>query len=1174
MGLNRRELNMKPGIPWSVKGIDGRAREVAKDAARAEGLTLGEWLNQKILEAAEEDAELKARATRKKVSSSVSRRSAGKQRQSVVAAESPVRDHDNAVTRKLDELFERIASMQSAIPAVPAPAPAYQAVPVETGASAQVMQRLIERIESGEQRTHASLDHLGNRVERLGERVEEIAERPLELKARDIPGFSALEGAVRNIVDHIAKSEAQSRETMSALQNRLADIGGKVADTPKTEGISPEAVAALEQRMVELASQVESLAGNADDKKLKQVFEARIRELAERIDTVRHSAEALGQKAEASASKAARQEAQAIEQRLAALVAEAEDKLSVSGAGDSRLAEIHAEIGKLNNRFEEIREQAATEQEVQALRAALEKLSTRVEEAPGLEPIAQIEQRIAELSQQLEVVSQPAVDLQPQIGHLEQRIQALDNQFASSAAIAQPDPQLAGQLSHIEQRLAATEQQMGSLGAIENSIQQLFASLEQSRAETRELIAGANAAEAGSHPEGDAAPSELKALQDGLAAVRANAEAADQRTQETLEAVHETLAQIIDKLGELDRGGPGAAKDRSAGIDDIAASAAAAAAAMAAAGPAVTPQQPAAQFSPFDDPSSIAAGEVQLQPTAPAAAATPVASSASAGSGQHPASGSNDWLSVVRAHMVQQHGGAPAPAMASGPAAGPSAGHVDFIAAARRAAAAAAPGSPAGATLSTGAGFGAVPMHDVDDSQQSRLASLLSRKSQKGSGKTAGGKDADSTSSRKRLVLAALVLLTAVSAYVVNSGGQSPQPIQQSNLDRNNLVQPAQPAGQLQQSAGKADLPTNAAPVMLPSPSPSPVADASGLAVAADPITTASLPPAGSDPMLSQQPSSFGGAQGGTSIPVSQVEQLPEQIGTSELREAAMSGDARAQFIVASRYLEGRAIGRDHDAAARWYLRAANGGLSAAQYRIGTLYERGSGVAQDKLQAMSWYARAAEQGNVKAMHNLAVLSADATLGKPDMTRAAKWFAAAAAHGLPDSQYNYAVLNERGLGVQKNANEAYKWYLLAARQGDRDAIKKAEALKGQLDPATVSAIESATGSWKAEPANRDANMVSVSEPSWGIEQPQQQASAGQAPVSSPMTAEPVQTLTARDQVKLAQQLLAQKGFDPGVADGEMGSRTANAIRLYQLRNGLPVNGSVSKPLLEHLQRGTI
>jgi len=35
--------------PWSVKGIDPKAREIAKDLARREGMTLGEWLNSRIM---------------------------------------------------------------------------------------------------------------------------------------------------------------------------------------------------------------------------------------------------------------------------------------------------------------------------------------------------------------------------------------------------------------------------------------------------------------------------------------------------------------------------------------------------------------------------------------------------------------------------------------------------------------------------------------------------------------------------------------------------------------------------------------------------------------------------------------------------------------------------------------------------------------------------------------------------------------------------------------------------------------------------------------------------------------------------------------------------------------------------------------------------------------------
>ena len=41
---------MSAAAPWSVKGIDPRAREIAKDLARRSGLTLGDWLNRVIME--------------------------------------------------------------------------------------------------------------------------------------------------------------------------------------------------------------------------------------------------------------------------------------------------------------------------------------------------------------------------------------------------------------------------------------------------------------------------------------------------------------------------------------------------------------------------------------------------------------------------------------------------------------------------------------------------------------------------------------------------------------------------------------------------------------------------------------------------------------------------------------------------------------------------------------------------------------------------------------------------------------------------------------------------------------------------------------------------------------------------------------------------------------------
>ena len=56
---------------------------------------------------------------------------------------------------------------------------------------------------------------------------------------------------------------------------------------------------------------------------------------------------------------------------------------------------------------------------------------------------------------------------------------------------------------------------------------------------------------------------------------------------------------------------------------------------------------------------------------------------------------------------------------------------------------------------------------------------------------------------------------------------------------------------------------------------------------------------------------------------------------------------------------------------------------------------------------------------------------------------------------------------------------------------------------------------------------------------------------------------------RETVKSAQRLLAARGYDPGPADGYPGRKTMEAIRDYQTRAGLPVDGKVSLILIEHL-----
>jgi localization factor PodJL len=207
--------------------------------------------------------------------------------------------------------------------------------------------------------------------------------------------------------------------------------------------------------------------------------------------------------------------------------------------------------------------------------------------------------------------------------------------------------------------------------------------------------------------------------------------------------------------------------------------------------------------------------------------------------------------------------------------------------------------------------------------------------------------------------------------------------------------------------------------------------------------------------------------------------------GRDELQIQAEGANAKAQFALATDYVQGRGRARDVAAAARWYLKAAEHGMAPAQSRLGFLYQQGLGVPPDPNKARTWYLKAAEQGNVAAMYNLAVLAADS---RPDYATAVVWFKKAAEYGLLNSEFNLAILLARGLGAQQNLVAAYAWFSIAAAQGDHDAAKKRDDLAERLDtdqlaagramaasfrakqPDATANDESLAGSWKAVPAS--------------------------------------------------------------------------------------------------------
>jgi localization factor PodJL len=194
------------------------------------------------------------------------------------------------------------------------------------------------------------------------------------------------------------------------------------------------------------------------------------------------------------------------------------------------------------------------------------------------------------------------------------------------------------------------------------------------------------------------------------------------------------------------------------------------------------------------------------------------------------------------------------------------------------------------------------------------------------------------------------------------------------------------------------------------------------------------------------------------------------------LTALANAGNAKAELIVALKYLDGDGVPANDTEGAKWLARAAQAGEPVAQYRMGTLYERGRGVPADLAKAAHWYQAAANQGNRKAMHNLAVAYAGGSGVKKDFAEASRWFSRAANLGLADSQFNLAVLYERGLGVPQSLLNACKWYGVAAAQGDAESKTRLQAISTQLSADDRAAAQRAADAFKPGSLDARANVA--------------------------------------------------------------------------------------------------
>ena len=120
-----------------------------------------------------------------------------------------------------------------------------------------------------------------------------------------------------------------------------------------------------------------------------------------------------------------------------------------------------------------------------------------------------------------------------------------------------------------------------------------------------------------------------------------------------------------------------------------------------------------------------------------------------------------------------------------------------------------------------------------------------------------------------------------------------------------------------------------------------------------------------------------------------------------QLQEAAALGYPPAQLQLGELYKTGQGVNQDLGQARVWFRRAAKGGNVLAMHRIGVMTARGDGGPADSQEAIGWFENAANFGLVDSQYNLGAIyhpSDDGTSSVQDAAKAYFWYALAARNG--------------------------------------------------------------------------------------------------------------------------------------------------------------------------------
>ncbi|MFK0298022.1 hypothetical protein ACIQTU_02265 [Brevundimonas sp. NPDC090276] len=269
---------MSAAAPWSVKGIDPKAREIAKDLARRSGMTLGEWLNSMIMDEPDEDEGVTPLPRRTPIPDPYDRRSRSRRLDDVYGRED---DRSARIGASLEVIADRLEAVER-----------HSTVAIQ-GVD-QAVAGLVRRLEKQDEIGLGYARRIDDIADELREGHKRLRRFEQEAGPRSEEGFARLDAALGAVSSRLFDLDERQRTTVGDLRARMEAVEQAAGPGPGTDVLAQvgarldeaqertsEALKGLERSFAALDQRLRDAEGRIEPEDTREA--ARFEKLAETL---------------------------------------------------------------------------------------------------------------------------------------------------------------------------------------------------------------------------------------------------------------------------------------------------------------------------------------------------------------------------------------------------------------------------------------------------------------------------------------------------------------------------------------------------------------------------------------------------------------------------------------------------------------------------------------------------------------------------------------------------------------------------------------------------------------------------------------------------------------------------------------------------------------------------